>query len=871
MGDRPVRAITVFISSPTDVTAERERAARVIDRLQSRFREQVQIAPIFFEDVRKYYTADKGFQEQIPDAGDADLVVSIFWVRLGTELPPDVFGVMADGRPYPGGAVYELARAIEAKRQRQGPDILVYRKVAATGVSVVNSQECRLMTAQLDAFEAFWRQWFVSREGHFRAGFQIFQRPDEFERLLDAHLRAWLDDKSLLGKEVVWRIAERGSPFRGLEPYEPQHREVFFGRDRDTDRGRERLLAAAAGGSAFMLVLGASGAGKSSLVRAGLATRLTQPGDIDGVDDVRFAAMRPGAAATPQRTLAEALFRDEALPELAAGDFPSVEALAGVLSGNPKAALAPIVRALERAAEKRAAENSCERPIDSRLFLLVDQLEELFLSAVKEDARAAFIRLLRELARSGRVYVVATLRSGDYGAFAQEGELLALKDAGATLDIGVPGPDVLGEIVQRPAAAAGLAFERRDGIGLDELLLSAAGGNADALPLLGFTLQYLFEHRADDLLTYAAYEELGGLEGAIGRAAEQAFARLDGEAQGALPRLLRGVAEASQRRSRLALRDMLLSEAAEGSPLRRLADALIAARVLLVRDEGQGAILRLAHEAVLHGWARARSIAEREEDFFQIHGEVVAAERRWRTTKRNDLLLAQGLPLAEAQSLKARYDAELAPEVTDFIAASTRRARKRLWLGYALALVFGFVALAAIGAGALAWQQQQIAKAEAERAEVQRAIADRQSALAKAEAERALVSKSQLLSTSSNQAADRFNYAAGLSIALQALPHPPNFGDRPVVPDALRALNRSLYNIEERVLFALPPDESQFSISADFSRLAMLDEDGSQINCNTNAPALARHYHTVEASIRTKTFGRKASYYPRCGVQIVRD
>src|SRR5438445_5344989 len=103
MPDRPIRRVTIFVSSPTDVMAERERAARVIDRLQSRFREHVTLAPIFFEE--KYYTADEGFQEQIRDAAATDLVVSIFWSRLGSELPPDVFGTMADGQPYPGGAV----------------------------------------------------------------------------------------------------------------------------------------------------------------------------------------------------------------------------------------------------------------------------------------------------------------------------------------------------------------------------------------------------------------------------------------------------------------------------------------------------------------------------------------------------------------------------------------------------------------------------------------------------------------------------------------------------------------------------------------------------------------------------------------------
>jgi tetratricopeptide (TPR) repeat protein len=737
MADVTAPKVTIFVSSPTDVMPERERAARVVDRLQSRFREHVTFVPIFFEEKEKYYTAEKSFQEQIPDAGAADLVISIFWSKLGSELAPDLFGTMPNGNPYPGGAVYELMRALAAKRQRHLPDILVYRKIADTGISVTDPEQRRLMNAQLDAFEMFWKQWFVSEQGHFRAGFQTFMRPDEFEHLLEGHVRAWLDERGLLGKEVIWRIAERGSPFRGLEPYEPRHADVFFGRAREIDRARDRLLAAAAGGTAFLLVMGASGSGKSSLVRAGLVTRLTEPGDIDGVDAVRFAVMRPGGAATPQRALAEALFRSEALPELVDGDSPTPELLATTLGADASAATLPILGALKRSADGAKAEKGHDHSAKARLLVVVDQLEELFATTVTEAERTRFIRLMAVLARSGRILVIATLRSSAYGALARESELVALKDAGATLDVAVPGSAALAEIVRRPAAAAGLVFDRRGDQNLDDELLKAAGGNADALPLLGFTLQWLFENRDGTQLTVAAYDQLGGLDGAIGRAAEEAFANLDQAAQAALPRLLRGLGEASRRTDGLALRDMPLADAPEGTPLRTLADALVAARVLLVHGEGQGAMLRLAHEAVLRGWVRARDIITKERDFFRIREDVTAAEQRWRGKQSGDLLLARGLPLAEAQSLKTTYGAELAPDLIAFIDASVRQERRRQRRGYALAAVFALVAIVAIATGAIAWRQQQIAEQHRRIAQEQTTIAEVQTGLAEAEAARA--------------------------------------------------------------------------------------------------------------------------------------
>jgi tetratricopeptide (TPR) repeat protein len=165
------------------------------------------------------------------------------------------------------------------------------------------------------------------------------------------------------------------------------------------------------------------------------------------------------------------------------------------------------------------------------------------------------------------------------------------------------------------------------------------------------------------------------------------------------------------------LRDLPLAAAPEGTPARRLIDSLVGARVLLVRGEGPGAMLRLAHEAVLRGWERARVITGKEQDFYRIREDVTAAEQRWRREQRRDLLLAPSLPLAEAQSLRATYAAELAPDLLAFIDASSRNEQRRQRRGYVLAAVFGLVALTALGAGWIAWAQQQAAEKQTKIAE----------------------------------------------------------------------------------------------------------------------------------------------------------
>ena len=105
-----------------------------------------------------------------------------------------------------------------------------------------------------------------------------FATTDEFESKIEALLREWLEAHVLHGRSVVWPIAIKGSPFRGLAPFEAEHAPVFFGRARDVARAIDRFKAAAERGTPFLLVVGASGAGKSSLVRAGLAPRLTAAG-----------------------------------------------------------------------------------------------------------------------------------------------------------------------------------------------------------------------------------------------------------------------------------------------------------------------------------------------------------------------------------------------------------------------------------------------------------------------------------------------------------------------------------------------------------------------------------------------------------------
>src|SRR5258706_10319741 len=120
-----MRSVRLFLSSPGDVDHERRRVDRVAERLNAEYVDIARIETIRWE--IGFYSAHTDFQHQIPEAADCDIVVAIFWSRLGTELPPH-FPRMPDGDAYPSGTAYEVLTAIRARETRPSPDIFVFRK-----------------------------------------------------------------------------------------------------------------------------------------------------------------------------------------------------------------------------------------------------------------------------------------------------------------------------------------------------------------------------------------------------------------------------------------------------------------------------------------------------------------------------------------------------------------------------------------------------------------------------------------------------------------------------------------------------------------------------------------------------------------------
>ncbi len=649
------REIRVFISSPSDVGAERGRAAAVLKELSAEFAGRYRLVPVLWE--QSYYSAHQTFQDAIPKPSSCDLVVCILWKRLGTELPAEYN--RSDGTTRTG-TEYEFEEALEAGLRHELPDILVYRKRV-----LIDAERVGQEASELRALNAFWQRWFSDEHGNFTATFDRFDTDDEFHDKLKTNVRLWLGRVS---QQVSWSVERLGSPFRSLEAFDTSHAQVFFGRRRAIRQAVSKLAAAAARGCPFLLVLGGSGTGKSSLVRAGVIHSLVNERPLPDVAAWRVATMRPAALGEDLlRGLAEALFQSAALPELAEEQVADPERLATLMRTAPAEAADVIAAALQRAAGAGAS---------VRLVLLVDQLEELLLRPA--DAREALIAVLDALARGGQAWVIATLRSDRYAEFQTAPALVRLRAEGETLDLLPPGPAEIREIVEGPARAAGLRFEETSERSL-AALLEAAAQERGALPLLQFTLQSLFIERdpATGTLLLSVYDRLGGLAGAIAGEAERLVAGLPEPIRAALPGLLLKLVEIEEGKDAASARTLdrsALTDQAE----RDLAARMIEGRLLTIDVRDTGARLRLAHEALLTYWPRLAELVGEHRDFLAVRRRLEDDAAAWDARDRHpDFLLPAGRRLGEAADALARHRAELDQAAVALVEASLAADRQR--------------------------------------------------------------------------------------------------------------------------------------------------------------------------------------------------
>ena len=464
------------------------------------------------------------------------------------------------------------------------------------------------------------------------------------------------------------------APYRGLKPQEAADAGIFFGRDAPIVDAIDRLRGLRAGAPPRLLViLGASGAGKSSFLRAGLMPRLKR----DDRQFIPLPVVRPERAAlTGEAGLVNALaaiLETHARADVRAATLADAGALRPLLKEFAKAALA-----------RRIADDESERP--PAFVVAVDQAEELFRAEGREES-AALLALLADLAAGDdpAVIVIFAIRSDSYDALQNAKPLEGLRQVAFSLSPMPRGAyqDVIEGPARRVEEAGGkLAVEPAL---TQRLLIDIEGGAGDALPLLAFTLEQLYlDYCKTGALRLADYQTFGGLKGAIDAAVERAFARADADLRipreratrlalmrrGLIPWLAGVDPDSKTSRRNIARRADIPAEAAP------LIDLLVEERLLSVdtrstrapatREETRELTIEPTHEALLRQWGLLDGWLKEDFGLLTTLEGVKRAARDWDANARGDSWLAhQGQRLAEAQALDARPDIAARLDATD--------------------------------------------------------------------------------------------------------------------------------------------------------------------------------------------------------------
>ncbi|MCY1015906.1 bifunctional serine/threonine-protein kinase/formylglycine-generating enzyme family protein [Pyxidicoccus sp. MSG2] len=449
-------------------------------------------------------------------------------------------------------------------------------------------------------------------------------------------------------------VLATGNPYRGLEPFEAEHRALFFGRDTDIRSGIERLRR-----QPLVLVAGDSGVGKSSLCRAGILPRVTQ-GALDEYRDFEVLTLTPG-----RRPLA---------------------ALAAALAPILRQTEAGLLARLAEAPETLGPELRAVYQQQGGLLLFVDQLEEL-VTLGEPDQAAGFARFLGELALpAAKVRVLLSVR-GDF--LTRVGTLPGLGGVveRALYLLQPLTPEGVREAIIGPARSRGVVFELET---LRRTLAEATAKGAGSLPLLQFALAELWERRdtVRGCITQSALDAMGGVAGALSRHADGVLAPLDRAQQQAARRLLGRLITAEGTRSERS-EDELTAASEEAHTVLR---ALVDGRLLHTRSVGGRVVYELAHEALIASWGTLRRWLDEDVSQRALRQRIETASREWERLGQADELLWRKRQLREARELAA---SNLGGREQAFLAASLRAVRRqRLRLGFAaLFLVLGAVSL----------------------------------------------------------------------------------------------------------------------------------------------------------------------------------
>jgi DNA-binding SARP family transcriptional activator len=429
------------------------------------------------------------------------------------------------------------------------------------------------------------------------------------------------------------------NPYKGLCAFGEADDRDFYGR---TALVEELVQAVAA--SRLVAVVGPSGVGKSSVVRAGLVPAI-RSGALEGSPSWLVTEMFPGTH--PFEELDAALRR------------VAVEGPAGwleSLTADEHGLVAATGRLL---------------PPDGELVLVIDQFEELFTLST-DEVRERFLRALVAAAtdRRSRIRVVLTLRADLFDRPLRHPAFARLLRAGM-VTVTAPTTEELTDAVACPAEAVGVGFES----GLVDHILQDVHEQPGALPLLQYALTELFAERTSDLLTLEGYRATGGVIGALARRAEELFEQLEPSAQKVVRQVFLRLVAVDESRTdtrRRVRRSELGDLAVPAGTLDEVLDGYGDHRLLTFDHDPvtRGPTVEVAHEALLDTWDRLRLWVDERRDDLVLRRRIGDAAGEWDDADRDPSYLLQGGRLDHVVRWAAATDLQLTGRERDYLDAS---------------------------------------------------------------------------------------------------------------------------------------------------------------------------------------------------------
>ncbi len=486
-------------------------------------------------------------------------------------------------------------------------------------------------------------KWYITqiyRKLHVRSRMQAIVRARELNLVVGADAMTSVDSIRIPTDEF-----QPDNPYKGLRPFESADFRDFFGRERLVKRLIQRL-SETGNLSRFLAVIGPSGSGKSSLVKAGLIPAIWR-GELAGSEKWFLVEMVPGAR--PLDELEVVLTR-----------------IASTQTGSLREQLQRDEYGLVRAANLVLPDDGSE------LLLVIDQFEEVFTLIEDEAARAHFLQLISAAVteRRSRVRVVITLRADFYDRplhYPDFGELVRNR-----METVLPlGSKDLEEAIVGPAERVGASFEA----GLVGTIIDDIHYQAGALPLLQYALTELFERRQGRILARAAYEEMGKATGALAKRAEDLFREYDRQGQDHIRQIflrLVTLGEGSEDSRRRAPRSELLALSPEADWLDEIIDTFAEHRLLSLDNDPatRRPTVEVAHEALLREWQRLGNWLAESRDDIRTQQQLGRLAHDWQEAGRDSSFLLHGARLQQFEVWAQQTKLVQTPDEQDYLAAS---------------------------------------------------------------------------------------------------------------------------------------------------------------------------------------------------------